>query len=88
MGLQNIGQNVCFFNSVIQTLYSIDIFRQFMRSQNTSDQIVLTIKRLFQLIESPIETYQVIKSIELPHYNHSLRQQFDAQECFVHIICI
>ena len=30
LGLMNYGENVCFFNSVIQVLYSLPIFRDYI----------------------------------------------------------
>ncbi|XP_066930953.1 uncharacterized protein [Clytia hemisphaerica] len=84
LGLKNLGQNVCFFNSVIQSLYTIDTFREFVKTLDTNDSSILAIKDLFSTIESsesPIETYEFIKSIELPGYDYTQREQFDAQEC-------
>ena len=80
VGFKNLGQNVCFFNSVIQVLYSVDLFREHILSVNTLDPVVLMIKELFRVIElsnTPIETYQYIQSLELPNYDHTLKQQFD-----------
>ena len=37
LGLKNIGQNVCFFNSVIQVLFCADSFREHIRLSNTYD---------------------------------------------------
>eukprot|EP00111_Clytia_hemisphaerica_P012085 TCONS_00035512-protein len=84
LGLKNLGQNVCFVNSVIQSLYTIDTFREFVKTLDTNDSSILAIKDLFSTIESsesPIETYEFIKSIELPGYDYAQREQFDAQEC-------
>ena len=84
IGLKNMGQNVCFFNSVIQSLFTIDSFRDFVDTLDTNDSSILAIKNLFSALkrsDSPIETYEFIKSIVLPGYDYTQRQQFDAQEC-------
>ncbi len=77
-GLKNIGQNVCFFNSVIQSLYTIESFCEHVRllDADTGDPSRLAIKELFSAIEgseSTIETYKFIKSIDLPGYEYSAR---------------
>ena len=91
LGLKNYpNQNVCFFNSVIQVLFSVESFREHIRQLNTIDPIVLTIKNLFRQIEcsnhsnTSIETYLYVQSLELPDYQPGL--QFDAHECLIHIL--
>ncbi|XP_066926765.1 uncharacterized protein [Clytia hemisphaerica] len=89
IGLKNIGQNVCFFNSIVQSLYTIDSFCESVKSLDTDNPSRLAIKELFSTIErseTPIETYQFIKSIELPGYDYIRREQFDAQESMMHIL--
>ena len=89
LGLKNRGQNVCFFNSVIQSLCTINSFREFVKALDTNKASTLAIKNLFSRIESsesPIETYEFIKSIILPGYDYTQREQFDAQECINHIL--
>ena len=88
LGLKNYsGHNVCFFNSVIQVLFSVESFREHIRHLDTIDPIVLIIKNLFREIESsdiPIETYLYVQSLELSHYQPGV--QFDAPECLQHIL--
>ena len=84
------NQNVCFFNSVIQVLFSAESFREHICQLNTIDPIVLTIKNLFRQIEcsnhsnTSIETYLYVQSLELLDYQPGL--QFDAHECLIHIL--
>ena len=78
-----------FFNSVIQSLYSIDSFREFIKTLHTNEPSTVAIQDLFSTIENseiPIETYEFIKSIVLPGYDHIQREQFDAQECINSIL--
>ena len=91
MGLKNLGQNVCFFNSVIQTLYSLESFREYghKHDERHSNSAMLTIKALFANMTSygtSIETYSLIRSFELPGYDPSRFQQYDAQECLIHLL--
>ena len=46
------GQNVCFFNSIMQVLFSIESFREYVYHLNTNDPAVVCIKNLFTEIES------------------------------------
>ena len=69
-------------NSVIQVLYSVDSFREHICVLNTHDPVVLIIKEFFKQSECsncPTETYQYVLSLELPNYDSTRRQQFDAQ---------
>ena len=85
VGLKNSGQNVCFFNSVIQLLYSVKGFRELVCQIENCSSPVLHLKQLFTAMkysDTPLETYPFVASIELPNYDPTQRQQFDAQECF------
>lgn len=89
LGLKNVGQNVYFFNSVIQVWYSVDSFCAHKCLLNSHDQVVLIIKELFKQIECsnhPIETYQYFQSWELPNYDPISRQQLGAKECLMYIL--
>ena len=54
LGLLNLGENVCFFNSVIQVLYSITTFREYVLQLTLlrDNPPVSTIKNLFKKIGS------------------------------------
>ena len=51
-GLQNKGENVCFFNSVMQMLYSLPTFRTQVLNLESFDEAVNAIKNLFGGISS------------------------------------
>eukprot|EP00111_Clytia_hemisphaerica_P013015 TCONS_00038250-protein len=90
LGLENFGQNVCFFNSVIQVLYSVKSFREFVYQfeTNIGNSGKLAIKDLFSSITS--SALPIIPSFDLGpsynEYNHSRFQQFDAHECVTYIL--
>ena len=92
LGLKNLGQNVCFFNSVIQALYSVDDLRKlvFQFNVNKNDSPAkFAMKELFTsmtLSDIPIETYHLIPSFNLLDYNHARFEQFDAQEFLIRVL--
>ena len=89
IGLENLGQNICFFNSVLQALFSVDSFREYVLKIEPKSQQQLFMKQLFSMMEqakTPIETYPLIPSMNLLHYDHKRKEQFDAQECLLHIV--
>ena len=89
LGLKNLGQNVCFFNSVPQVLYSNDNFRKFINQFEADCPAKVAMKQLFTLMESsvtPIETYQYVHLMPLLNYNHARKEQYDAHECLLYIL--
>ena len=87
--LKNVGQNISFFNSVLQGLFSLDGFREYVFKLETDSGPQLVIKTLFtsmKFSDTPIETYKFMPSIQLLHYNHQRCEQFDAEECLTHLI--
>ena len=91
VGLVNI-RNDCFFNSVIQALFTLESFRDHVRQFETpvSDELsaVNSIKHLFSQIEARqnnlIETHDFLVSINLPGYTENF--QYDAEECMTYIV--
>ena len=69
LGLINQGENVCFFNSVIQVLYSLPIFRDYIRQlQPIEGGVVSEMKILFRKIESssiPVRTSSYVPKLGL-----------------------
>ena len=91
IGLVNV-RNDCFFNSVIQALFSLQSFKHHVNNFNPQipDEIepVQSIKKLFRDIEArksnPLHTHAYLKSIRLSGYDENI--QFDAQECLTYIV--
>ena len=91
IGLVNV-RNDCFFNSVIQTLFSLKSFRYHVSNFNPQipEEIepVQSIKRLFRDIEArksnPLQTHDYLTSLKLIGYEQNI--QFDAQECMTYIV--
>ena len=85
-------RNDCFFNSVIQTLFSLKSFRYHVNNFNPQipEEIepVQSIKRLFRDIEdrknNPLQTHDYLTSLKLIGYEQNI--QFDAQECLTYIV--
>ncbi|MCH2406271.1 MAG: ubiquitin carboxyl-terminal hydrolase, partial [Nitrosopumilus sp.] len=92
LGLMNKGENVCFFNSVIQVLYAIPAFRDIVLTlpAPSSNGTVNAIKRLFDKIKnsqssnSPVRTSTFIHDIDLRDYEFG--RQYDAHECLLQLL--
>ena len=87
LGLVNQGENVCFFNSVIQVLYSLPTFRSYIEQLQTSERVVSKIKDLFTEIRcsnEPVRTSTYISDIDLQYY--VLGMQYDAHECLLQLL--
>ena len=52
LGLMNNGKNVCFFNSVMQFLYLLPLFRDYINQLQTVEEVTMQIKNLFQETET------------------------------------
>ena len=94
VGLIN-HSNDCFFNSVIQALFSLQSFRDHVRNFDEADShtkdAAFSIKKLFRAIEEikatsdgPLTTHNYIMAMDLQGYIEN--DQFDAQECLSYII--
>ena len=65
IGLMNEGVNVCFFNSIIQVLYSLPEIRSYVRALTWTNRYIKEIKILFEQIDnqiSPVKTSNSVKS--------------------------
>ena len=93
IGLVNIG-NDCFFNSVVQALFSLLSFQNYVVNfePQISDEIepVRAMKKLFRDIKArrsnPLSTHAFLMALNLPEYEEN--RQFDAEECMTHIVNI
>ena len=53
LGFINYGENVCFFNCVIQVLYCLPLFRDYMNKlQRSVKAVSMKIRKLFREIET------------------------------------
>ena len=87
VGLKNEGVNVCFFNSIIQVLYSMPEIRSHVRALTSCNRYIKEIKTLFEKIDSkisPVQTSNIVKNLQLENYN--FKDQYDAQECLIQIL--
>ena len=81
IGLLNIGENVCFFNIVIQDLNSIPSFR------STSDLEIQALKRLFLELQISSIAVRAAKYLQVLYLNDYISgQQYDAHECLVQLL--
>ena len=51
----NNGENVCFFNSVMQVLYSLPLFKDYINQLQPAEGVAMQIKDLFREIETSTE---------------------------------
>ena len=88
LGLKNkFKENVCFFNSVVQVLYSIKTFKEYIQHSSCGNIATKVITDLFLEISSsvvPVHTYPYIKKMNLIEYHHG--EQYDAHECLIQIL--
>ena len=84
-----VSENVCFFNSVVQVLFSLIPFRARILSDLVDNQVIRNIKQLFRTMNESvssysIHTYPVVRAINIPHYiDH---EQMDAREVLRYLI--
>ena len=84
--LMNEGVNVCFFNSVLQLLYSIPEFHIFLSSTPLTNHVIQELKNLFHKMDmnDVVQTSSSVGMIGLRDYN--FRSQYDAEECLNFIL--
>ena len=87
LGLLNCGENVCFFNSVMQVLYNLPMFQNFIQQlPAASISEVSVIKRLFEEISYsnvPVRTSTCVQDLQLRDYRVGM--QYDAHECLIQL---
>ena len=73
----NYGENVCFFNSVIQVLYSLPIFREYIIHLRPSvTGVAMKIRNLFREIETsiePVRTSSYLRYLRLQQYEPGMQ---------------
>ena len=71
IGLQNPGVNVCFFNSVIQMLYSLPKFWAYIQNNfHKNDEIAIINTLVHDIICAyhPVNTYDHVVRLNIPNY--------------------
>ena len=90
VGLRNSGENICFFNSVAQVLYSLLSFRGHIFNTPLDHIVIIKLRQLFREMESSpaydINTYLLVADLGIPDYNHQRKEQIDAREIFSYLI--
>ena len=83
LGLLN-NRNTCFFNSVIQCLFSLSPLRDYFIEATDEDNILKKIFLKLMISKAPILLNDYLRDISLTDF--SLGQQYDAQECLVQLL--
>ena len=88
IGLINYGENVCFFNSVVQVLYYLPLFRDYINKLRPPVKgVALKVRKLFRVIETsnePARTSNYVKYLSLQCCE--LGMQYDACECLLQLL--
>jgi Ubiquitin carboxyl-terminal hydrolase. len=84
--LMNEGVNVCFFNAVIQMLYSLRDFRFYIEQTEHTNAILRVIQDMFKELNAKelVRSSIYIQTLQLPNYTFGT--QHDALECISHIL--
>ena len=87
-GLLNQGENVCFFNTIIQLLYQMPSLKLKLRSVSEPNVVVSTLKNLFSVIDQSsngaVRTTQFLHNIGW--HGYSVGSQCDSHECMIFIL--
>ena len=87
LGLLNHGENVCFFNSVLQVLYSLPMFRQFVHELPTNTVEVSAIRSPFSEISNSnvaVRTSTCVQKLRLHDYRFGM--QYDAHDSLIQLL--
>ena len=86
VALKNSGENVCFFNSVIQILYSLLEIRLHVLSTALNNNVITQLRRLFRKMQSDkiVHTYPIVLDLHMPQYHN--REQIDASEVVSYLL--
>ena len=87
LGLMNNGENVFFFNSVMQVLYSLPLFRDYINQLQPAEGVAMQIKNVFREIETskePARTSHYVRYLSLLGCEPVV--QYDAHECLLQLL--
>ena len=85
--LKNIGENVCFFNSLAQVLYSSLSFRAHVFNTTLHNDVIDKLRELFREMESTqhsVHTYPIVACLDIPEYED--KQQFDVRNLLSYLL--
>ena len=85
--LENNCVNVCFFNSIVQILYSLPLFHNYLAVTLVDNNVVEVFKDLFEAMNFAsgiVTTFPYVNQLQLPHYQFG--NQYDAPEALTYII--
>ena len=88
LGPINSGINACFLNSVIQVLYCLPLFREYIRKiQPSIKGVAMKIRKLFREVETSDEPVKDIKLCEVFKYTSLWTgMKYDAHECLLQLL--
>ena len=85
LGPINYGENVCFFNSIIQVLYYLPLFRDYpSKMWPLVKGVAMKIRKPFREIETsnePVRKSNYVRYLSLQGFEPEM--QYDAGECFL-----
>ena len=90
--LLNQGDNICFFNSIVQVLHSLELFCEHLCDTNLNNAVVHNMRLLFNEIDNsmpmhePVYTFLTATELGFPNWNYGRREQIDALEFLEHIL--
>ena len=88
LGFANYGENVCFLNSIIQVLYCLPLFRDYMKKLGPPVKgVAMKIRKLFRKIETsnqPVRTSKYVRYLNLQGYEPGM--QYDSHECLLQLL--
>ena len=85
--LMNNGENVCFFNHVMQVLYLLPLSGDCINQLKSAEGVAMQIKNLFREIETSkesVRTSQYVRYLNLLGYESGM--QYDAHECLLQLL--
>ena len=89
--LGNYGENICFFNSCCQALYSLDFFHTYLEQTTIDHPVITKLKELFQTMRNKngiVKSFDFMLQIQEYFRDYVPKRQYDAEECLSTILRI
>ena len=87
LGFVNNGENGCFFHCVMQVLYLLPLFRDYINQLEPVEGVAMQIKNLFREIETskdPVRTSCYVRYLNLLTYEPGI--QYNAHEYLLQLL--